>query len=117
MAFILNTGVKENKFGDEYAGAYACVDSFLAYDKVGRIADICLYYFKDQATRTDYKNGVANNLPFATEIFRVDGADFDTYFSASAITADDNQFHQAYEYLKVLTGDARFDPADWTSDE
>lgn len=80
---------------------YAVIDRFKTYDKATRRASFDVDIYTRVCTSEERKDGVVK--PIQSSHIEVKDADFDTYLCAAAISADDNQYRQAYLYLLQIT--------------
>lgn len=76
---------------------YAVIDRFKSYDKVTRYASFDLDIYTRICTKDDRRT--KSVTPIESVHHEISGDDFDAYLSVSAVTADDNQYKQAYLWL------------------
>ncbi len=87
----------EDSFGNTNASAYHRVLQVLV-DKSSSVADILVGIYKDASARG------AGKSTLASRHYRVECADFETYFgTANMNIVDKNAISIAYDYLKTLS--------------
>jgi hypothetical protein len=94
MALISQQPITDS-FGNVYELAYGVIDQCNGNKKDKQQ----VFVFEVYRSQADRNNKV---LPFKQETIVVSGNEFDTWFSASAITADSNQYAQAYAYMAQM---------------
>jgi hypothetical protein len=105
--------LKQNKTfidasGNEYADPYFVIDQCNG-NKKRREQYFTVEIYKDQQSRID------NLGTIYSREFVVKNTDWDTYFSVSAIQADNDQYSRAYDYIKQHkeTEESNFLLKDW----
>jgi hypothetical protein len=93
---LISTQPIADQFGNIYENAYGVIDQCNGNKK----ETTQHFVFEVYRSQADRNNCVQ---PFMQDTIIVSGDDFDTWFSASAITADSNQYAQAYAYLAQMT--------------
>ena len=110
-AIILKAHKKyTDRHGVIYDDAYGVVD-ICNGDKKRKIQHIVLDIYKDSQARSD------KLIPPARFSYDITGAEWDDWFSVQAISGDDNQYKQAYEWLHQLEINGELVWIDWESDE
>ena len=106
MALISQQPITDS-FGNVYNNAYGVIDQCNGNKKDKQQ----LFVFEVYRSQSDRNNKV---LPFRQETINVSGDEFDTWFSANAITADSNQYAQAYAYMaQMKDSEDNLKYADW----
>jgi len=99
MALITKTGYTYKSKKLDAPSAYLVVDKFANNDKTQKTATFSWYIFAEKSARD-----TVNDVLDAGQL-TVTGDDYTSHFSPAAITADDNEFKQAYIYMLALTDD------------
>jgi hypothetical protein len=109
MALISQQPITDS-FGNVYELAYGVIDQCNGNKKDKQQ----VFVFEVYRSQADRNNRV---LPFRQDTIAVSGDEFDTWFSASAITADSNQYSQAYAYMaQMKDSEGNLKYANWISD-
>lgn len=109
MALISQQPITDS-FGNVYELAYGVIDQCNGNKKDKQQ----VFVFEVYRSQADRNNRV---LPFRQDTINVSGDEFDTWFSANAITADSNQYAQAYAYMaQMKDSEDNLKYADWISD-
>lgn len=99
MALVLKQGkTVTDKFGNVYSDAYLVIDKLNINKKIKECYFVVDIYKDKQARKSGAK-------PFSSEQYYVFGADFDQWFPIGS----QNQFAQAYDYIKQYKEDPQDD--------
>jgi hypothetical protein len=109
MALISQQPITDS-FGNVHNSAYGVIDQCNGNKKDKQQ----LFVFEVYRSQADRNNRV---LPFRQDTINVSGDEFDTWFSANVITADSNQYAQAYAYMaQMQDSESNLKYATWISD-
>ena len=120
MALVLKTDKTfTDDFGNSHSDAYGVIDQANFNKNRDKGGNIIFEIYTNQQARIDKKQ------PIYQKSYPISAEDFDTWFAPDVISADDNQYKQAYLYLLQKTHNAgddenpdmQLDWPDWESDE